>query len=163
MASLAVTAAWIAVYLVVVDQQRWSFDLAMTWDLLRRSVTHGIVPGLVGGPWDWQRWAPASPWATPPVAVMVLGWVALAAVVAVSFIRKQRIGPVWLVAVGYAVACQIPIYLMRSSRFTALELAQTLRYLPDLVVVLALLTAVGFCAPNRSDRAGWMCRRRGRW
>ena len=55
----------------------------------------------------------------------------------------------WLVAVGYAVACQIPIYLMRSSQFTALELAQTLRYLPDLVVVLALLAAVGLCAPNR--------------
>ena len=65
--SLALTAAWIVVYLVVVDQKRWSFDVAMTWDLLSRSVTHGIVPGLVGGPWDWQRWAPASPWATPPV------------------------------------------------------------------------------------------------
>jgi hypothetical protein len=153
--ALAVTAAWIAVYLVVVDQKRWSLDVAMTWDLLSRSVTHGIVPGLVGGPWDWQRWAPASPWATPPAAVMVLGWVALAAVVAMSFIRKQRIGSVWLVAVGYAVACQIPIYLMRSSRFTALELAQTLRYLPDLVVVLALLLAVGLCAPNR-ERSAWL-------
>ncbi|MDT7792050.1 MAG: hypothetical protein QOD59_1486, partial [Mycobacterium sp.] len=153
--ALAVTAAWIAVYLVVVDQKRWSFDVSMTWDLLSRSVTHGIVPGLVGGPWDWQRWAPASPWGTPPVAVMVLGWVALAAVVAISFMRKERIGPVWLAAVGYAVACQIPIYLMRSSRFTALELAQTLRYLPDLVVVLALLLAVGLCAPNR-DRSAWL-------
>jgi hypothetical protein len=39
---------------------------------------------------------------------------------------------------------------MRSSRFTALELAQTLRYFPDLVVVLALCAAVAFCAPNRS-------------
>jgi hypothetical protein len=153
--ALAVTAAWIAVYLVVVDQKRWSFDVSMTWELLSRSVTHGIVPGLVGGPWDWQRWAPASPWGTPPVAVMVLGWVALAAVVAISFMRKERIGPVWLAAVGYAVACQIPIYLMRSSRFTALELAQTLRYLPDLVVVLALLLAVGLCAPNR-DRSAWL-------
>ena len=86
---------------------------------------------------------------------MVLGWVALAAVVAVSFMRKQRIGPVWLAAFGYAVACQIPIYLMRSSRFTALELAQTLRYLPDLVVVLALLLAVGLCAPNRA-RSAWL-------
>jgi hypothetical protein len=57
---------------------------------------------------------------------------------------------VWLAALGYAVACQIPIYLMRSSKFTALELAQTLRYFPDLVVVLALLAAVGFCAPNRA-------------
>ena len=147
--SLAVTAAWIAVYLAVVDQKRWSLDWSMTWDLLARSVTHGIVPGLVGGPWDWQRWAPASPWGTPPLTVMILGWVALTAVIAVSVVRKQRIGAVWLVGVGYAVACQIPIYLMRSSQYTALELAQTLRYFPDLVVVLALLAAVGLCAPNR--------------
>ena len=63
--------------------------------------------------------------------------------------------PVWLTAVGYVVACQVPIYLMRSSRFTALELAQTLRYFPDLVVVLALLAAVGFCAPNRPS-SGWL-------
>jgi hypothetical protein len=154
-ATLALTAVWVGVYLLVVDQQRWSFDLSMTWDLLRRSFTHGIVPGLVGGPWDWQRWAPASPWAVPPVAVMLLGWIALAAVLAVSLLRKQRLGPVWLTALGYAVACQIPIYLMRSSRFTALELAQTLRYLPDLVVMLALLAAVGLCAPNR-ESAAWL-------
>lgn len=155
--ALGLTAAWAVLYVLVVDQQRWSSDLPMTWDLLRRSVTHGIVPGLVGGPWQWQRWAPASPWAVPPVAAMALGWVALAAVVALSLLRKQRIGAVWLCAAGYAVACQIPIYLMRSSAFTALELAQTLRYLPDLVWVLALLAAVGLCAPNR-PAAGWLDR-----
>ncbi|MEV0672904.1 hypothetical protein [Mycobacterium sp. NPDC050441] len=149
---LALIVAWIGVYLVVVDQKRWSFDLAMTWDLLSRSFTHGIVPGIVGGPWSWQRWAPASPWATPPVSAMALGWVVLVVAVAVVLVRKTRIWPVLVVALGYAVACQIPIYLMRSSRFTALELAQTLRYLPDLVVVLALLAAVGFCAPNRDSR-----------
>lgn len=148
-ACLTLTAVWIAIYLFVVDQQRWSFDLSMTWDLLWRSFTHGIVPGLVGGPWDWQRWAPASPWATPPAAAMILGWVTLTALISITMLRKQRIGPVWLAALGYAVACQVPIYLMRSSRFTALELAQTLRYLPDLVVVLALLAAVGMCAPTR--------------
>ena len=147
--SLALTGAWIAVYVVVVNQQRWSSDLSMTWDLLRRSVTHGIVPGLAGGPWAWARWAPASPWATPPLAVQVLGWVVLTAALGVSLARKRRLVPVWLTAAGYVVACQVPIYLMRSSRFTALELAQTLRYFPDLVVVLALLAAVGFCAPNR--------------
>jgi hypothetical protein len=86
---------------------------------------------------------------------MVVGWLGLAAVVAVSFARKERIRPLWLTAAGYALACQVPIYLMRSSRFTAIELAQTLRYLPDLAVVLALLAAVGFCAPNRA-RSGWM-------
>lgn len=150
-ASLALTGAWIGLYLVVVDQRRWSTDLTMTGDLLRRSITHGIVPGLAGGPWAWDRWAPASPWATPPPAVRALGWLVLAAALAVSLLRKRRVGLIWLAAAGYAVACQVPIYLMRSSRFTALELAQTLRYFPDLVVVLALLAAVGFCAPNRAS------------
>ena len=154
--ALLVTASWIGVYLAVVNQRRWSFDLAMTWDLLSRSITHGIVPGLAGGPWHWDRWAPASPWATPPPLVMALGWLVLIGVLTVSLIRKQRIGLVWLTAAGYAAACQVPIYLLRSSRFTALELAQTLRYLPDLVVVLALLAAVALCAPNRSLGARWL-------
>jgi hypothetical protein len=140
----------------VVNQRRWSFDLAMTADLLSRSITHGIVPGLAGGPWHWDRWAPASPWATPPPLVMALGWLVLIGVLVVSLIRKQRIGLVWATAAGYAAACQVPIYLLRSSRFTALELAQTLRYLPDLVVVAALLSAVALCAPNRSLGARWL-------
>src|ERR1700684_1514284 len=154
-ASLALTGGWVVVYLAVVNQHRWSSDLTMTWDLLRRSVTHGIVPGLAGGPWGWGRWAAASPWAVPPPTVKALGWLVLAAALGISVARQRRLHPVWLAAAGYVVACQVPIYLMRSSRFTALELAQTLRYLPDLVVVLTLLAAVGLCAPNRV-RARWL-------
>ena len=154
-AILVLTAAWVVLYLLVVDQQRWSWDPSMTWDLLRRSVTHGIVPGLIGGPWVWQRWAPASPWAVPPSAAMVLGWLTLATAVTVSTLRKRRLEVVWLAAVGYVIACQVPIYLMRSSAFTALELAQTLRYLPDLVVMLAILSAVGVCASDR-PAARWL-------
>lgn len=154
-ATLAVTGGWIVVYLAVVNQKRWSFDLEMTRDLLWRSITHGVIPSLAGGPWTWARWAPASPWALPGPVVMTLGALVLASLLAVSLARKHRLVPVWLVAAGYAAACQVPVYLMRSSAFTALELAQTLRYLADLVVVLAILGAVGLCAPNR-DSSRWL-------
>jgi hypothetical protein len=161
-AALALTVAWVALYLAVVNQRRWSFDLSMTGDLLWRSVTHGIVPGLAGGPWHWDRWAPSSPWATPSPSAMALGWLVLAGTLGVSLARKRGIGPVWLTAAGYAAACQVPIYLMRSSKLTALELAQTLRYLPDLVVVLALLGAVGLSAPNRPSAPRWLAASPGR-
>lgn len=153
--ALGLTAAWAGLYLAVVDQRRWSGDLAMTWDLLSRSITHGIVPALAGGPWQWQRWAPASPWAVPPASALAVGWIAVAAAVTITLLRKQRVGAVWLAAAGYAVACQVPIFLMRSSAFTALELAQTLRYLADLAWVLALLGAVILAAPNRVS-ARWL-------
>jgi hypothetical protein len=152
-ASGALTAAWIGIYLLVVDQRRWTLDIPMTGDLLVRSMTHGIVPGLIGGPWQWERWAPSSPWALPQWPVMVVGWLVLAAVIAISVARKEHARLLWLAAAAYVVACQLPIYLMRSSRFTAIELAQTLRYLPDLAVVLTLLAAIGFCAPNRATSA----------
>ena len=126
-ASLALTGGWVVVYLAVVNQHRWSSDLTMTWDLLRRSVTHGIVPGLAGGPWVWERWAPASPWAVPPhgQGARLAGTGRGAGDIAGPQAAHR---PVWLTAAGYVVACQVPIYLMRSSRFTVLELAQTLRY-----------------------------------
>lgn len=154
-ATSALVVGWIVLYLVVVDQRRWTLDLPMTGDLLARSVTHGIVPALIGGPWDWERWAPSSPWALPQWPVMVVGWLVLAAVIAVSVKRKEHARVLWLAAAGYVVVCQVPIYLMRSSRFTAIELAQTLRYLPDLAVVLALLAAICFLAPNRA-RSAWL-------
>lgn len=147
--AIVLTASWAVLYIAVVNQRRWSHDLVMTRDLLWRSVTHGIIPGLAGGPWQWQRWAPASPWAIPPPGATILGWTSLVAVVTISLLRKRRIGAVWLTAAGYAVGCQLPIYLMRSSAFTALELAQTLRYLPDFVFVLSMLAAVGLHAPGR--------------
>ncbi|KAA0097776.1 hypothetical protein CIW49_16990 [Mycolicibacterium sp. P1-18] len=152
-ATAALTAAWVGIYLLVVDQRRWTLDFAMTGDLLVRSVTHGIVPALIGGPWQWERWAPSSPWALPQWPVMVVGWLVLGAVIALSVARKEHARVLWVAAAAYVVACQLPIYLMRSSRFTAIELAQTLRYLPDLAVMLTLLAAVGFLAPNRVTSA----------
>lgn len=154
-ASAALTAAWVGLYLLVVDQRRWTLDLPMTGDLLVRSVTHGIVPALIGGPWRWERWAPSSPWALPQWPVMVVGWLVLLAVIAVTVARKEHARLLWFAAAGYVITCQVPIYLMRSSRFTAIELAQTLRYLPDLAVVLALLAAIGLCAPNRPASTRW--------
>ena len=81
--------------------------------------------------------------------VMALGWLVLAATLALSLVRKQRVVPLWMTAAGYVVACQVPIYLMRSSRFTALELAQTCATSPIWWSCWLCLPPWRFCAPNR--------------
>ena len=63
---LALTAAWVALYLVVVDQERWSSRPPHDRRPVEPLHHSRHRAGLVGGPWDWERWAPASPWATPP-------------------------------------------------------------------------------------------------
>lgn len=80
---------------------------------------------------------------------MAVGWIALTAAVAISLLRKQRIGLVQAGGSGLRVGLpgsDLPDAVLGVHR---LELAQTLRYLADLVWVLALLAAVGLTAPNR--------------
>lgn len=154
-ATLVLTVGWIALYLAVVNQRRWSSDLAMTSELLVRSVTHGIVPGWPAARGTGTGGRRPRRGRRPAVGdgPRLAGAGRRAGGVAAAQAARRA---VWLTAAGYAVACQVPIYLMRSSKQTALELAQTLRYFPDLVFVLALLAAVAFCAPNRPAGPSWL-------
>lgn len=147
--SLAVLLAWAAVYLTRVDSRLTLDHLDMLPRLLHHGTSMGLVPTLIGGPWTWDRWPPSPPWATPSTFLIVLAWLALAAVVAASLLRRRNIGWVWPAFAAYVLVSQLAMALTRSSDDTAYEIAQTLRYVADGAVIFAVVLAILFTAPRR--------------
>ncbi len=122
-------------------------SMSQTLHLVWRSVNNAIVPSFAGGPWVWERWTPSPPMGFAPLWMIVAGWAVLAVLVIVTVRAKRGAAAVWVFAAGYAVVAQFPVMWSRSSENTALELAQTLRYLPDTALVFALAFALIAAAP----------------
>ncbi|WP_440712030.1 hypothetical protein [Gordonia sp. FQ] len=153
LALTGVFAVWIVVYLSVSSATAGPHSLGQTGRLVWRSVNDAIVPSLVGGPWHWDRWLPSPPMGFPAVWMIVAGWVLLAAVVVWTWQTRRGGLAVWAAAALYAVGAQIPVMWNRSSPATALELAQTMRYLPDTALVIAIAIALVASAPTRGAHA----------
>lgn len=120
------------------------------WGLIDATYRHAVVPTLAGGPWRWDRWHPGPPMADPPVAAMLAGALVCALVIAWSVLTRRRTGLVWAVAALYPVGAVALIVMGRVGPDTADEIVQTLRYHPDVVVVLAAALALALAAPRRS-------------
>ncbi|MDS1115839.1 hypothetical protein RD149_18995 [Gordonia westfalica] len=145
----AVTAIWVVVYFVTADPTAGNHSVGQTARLVWRSVNHAIVPSLVGGPWEWDRWTPSPPTGFPATWMIVAGWVVLGAITWWAVTRKRGAVPIVAFAVVYAVAAQIPVMWNRSSPETAIALAQHMRYLPDTALVFAIAIALLVGAPPR--------------
>ncbi|MFM9377541.1 hypothetical protein [Gordonia sp. VNK21] len=150
---LLIFLAWAVLYLAFSGVTAGDHTLSQTAALVWRSVHEGIVPALAGGPWFWDRWIPSPPMGMPPAALIAVGWVLAIGAVALAVRRRRGAGAVWVCAVVYAIGAQLPVMWNRSSAGTALELAQTLRYLPDTALVLALAIAFTGAAPARTAAA----------
>lgn len=144
-----VFAVWVVIFLSVSTATAGSHSLAQMWKLVWRSIDSAIVPSTVGGPWEWDRWIPSPPMGFPAVWMIVAGWVLIAGAVLWSWRARRGAVAIWACAGLYAVAAQLPVMWNRSSEATALELAQTMRYLPDTALVIALAIALVAAAPAR--------------
>ncbi|WP_305093740.1 hypothetical protein [Prescottella sp. R16] len=147
----AVVAVWAGAYLFFTRSRLVLPSAEQTVGLVHHGTSLGLVPTLLGGPWSWDRWPPSPPWATPPLVLVVLGWVAVAAAVVWSLRYRQRTAGVWLAMLGYVAASEAAMVLTRSGPDTAYELAQTLRYVSDSAVVIVLGWALLVRAPRRPE------------
>lgn len=153
-ASMAVIfAVWVVVFFSVSDATAGQHSIAQTARLVWRSINDAVIPSLIGGPWEWERWVPSPPMGFPPVWMIVLGWVVAALLVWWAVARRRGAAVVVACAVVYMIAAQIPAMWNRSSANTALELAQTMRYLPDTAVVFTIAIAFVVAAPAASTQA----------
>lgn len=147
-------ASWVAVYFVTTDPTSGEHSVAQTARLVWRSVTDAIVPSLVGGPWEWERWTPSPPTGFPQMWMIVGGWLVLVAVTWWAVARRRGGAAIVVCALIYAVAAQIPVMWNRSSPQTAIELAQHMRYLPDTALVFTIALALLCAAPARTTEVG---------
>lgn len=144
-----VIAGWAAAYMHFTHSRLVVPSATQTVGLAHHGTSLGLVPTLLGGPWAWDRWPPSPPWATPPLVLVVLGWLAVAAALAWSLRYRQRTAGIWVSMVAYVVVSEAAMVLTRSGPDTAYELAQTLRYVADSAVVLAIGWALIVRAPRR--------------
>ncbi|MET9200256.1 hypothetical protein [Gordonia sp. NPDC003585] len=145
----AIFGVWLIVFFSVSDATAGVHSAAQTARLVWRSVNRAIVPSLVGGPWEWDRWNPSPPMGFASWWMILAGWLVIAAVAIWALLRKRGAAPILILAAAYAVLAQVPVMWNRSSGNTALELAQTMRYLPDTALVFAAALALLIAAPAR--------------
>ncbi|WP_246097919.1 hypothetical protein [Rhodococcus spelaei] len=153
--SAVVVAIWAVVYRFAVEPTVAVQNSEMTAALLTHTTTKGLLPTVLGGPWSWDRWPPSPPWADPPTVLVVAGVATAVAIVLGSVLWKRRVGWVWPAAAAYVLASEAAMVIVRSGPDTTYELGQTLRYLADSAVVLAIAVALVLRAPVR-DR--WVTR-----
>ncbi|WP_405167100.1 hypothetical protein OG203_19595 [Nocardia sp. NBC_01499] len=133
---------WLAGYLAVVGVSGVHDTPQGMRDWLPNATSLGVVPALVGGPWRWERWLPAAPWADPPAGAVIAAWIVLISTVALTIWARRRVWPVWLLAAVYVLLMQLPVALVRGGPNTAAELMQSLRYFADLGVTFAVVGAL---------------------
>ncbi|GAD83164.1 hypothetical protein [Nocardia asteroides] len=149
----AVLLAWSAFFLLVIQKPRGLSRPEQPTALLRQALSDGLVPALFGGPWRWERWQPATPWADPPGVAVVLCWVALILFAAWTIRTRTRTGPIWVALTAYAVVTVAPVVILRDGPGTAALLLQSIRYFADFAVVGCVGLALIMRAP-RSPLSG---------
>ncbi|MGW0246653.1 hypothetical protein ACWDYH_08445 [Nocardia goodfellowii] len=146
-----VLAFWSIGYLAVVDMSFVPHSVGELRELLPHVTSFGLVPALFGGPWMWERWIPATPWADPPGWAVASAWVALGVVAALSIRGRRRVWVVWSTVAVYVLVAQLPVALARSGPNTAGEIMQSLRYFADISVILAAAAGLVLSARPRED------------
>ncbi|MFC7448169.1 hypothetical protein [Rhodococcus daqingensis] len=150
--ALLLAAVWSLIYRLTVTTDFAPFDGASAIEMVRHATSNGLLPTLFGGPWTWDRWPPSPPWADPPEGLIAASWVLAAALVVASIVWKRRVAWVWIAVGAYVFVSVTAMVVTRSGADTTFELGQTLRYLTDSAVIIAIALALVLRAPVRAGR-----------
>lgn len=137
----ALTLGYTVAYLLTGDEEP---PLKLGPETVELVVDHLVLTmpsAITGGPWDWTEWTAPLAIATPPIAVIVLGWLLIAAVVAVTGLRRRHALIGLALPLGYLLLSLVFIIQSRSL-LTAFRgpaiVSQQMQYLADFVLVAAL-------------------------
>lgn len=154
------TAAWGVLYVAVTRAEPSTGEApgSVVWGAVPRALRDAVLPGVLGGPWSFERWAPGGSFASPSAAVGWLAAVGAVALVAVWLFRhgqgpagtRLRAGGLAL-SLGYLALVFLALALARSGANTADVITASLHYYADAFTAAVLLcTAAAVQAEARA-------------
>ncbi|MDR7330838.1 hypothetical protein [Corynebacterium guangdongense] len=147
-------AIWLAAYLGLVGDPRVSRQAGDVGDFLVHGYGLALLPTLVGGPLQWDRWHPGPPFAQPPATVVIAGVLAAVVLVVVVAVRNWRGLASLAIVFAYPLLPLLAIAFARNSADTAAEITQTLRHVAEVAVLLTL--TLGVLATHLSALRRWL-------
>jgi hypothetical protein len=136
-------------------------------------VLHDLLPGLLGGPWQWYNPANSpTAYSWPPQSMVWLSLFAVLAVVGASILVRRRAARAWAILAGWVVLADIvPVVVGRLGTWSSFAgiFGITTRYVTDAPAVVAIVVALAFWPVSgpEQDPAGIRSRRRefftGQW
>ncbi|PZO97780.1 MAG: hypothetical protein DI609_12350 [Corynebacterium urealyticum] len=143
-----VTAAWTLLYVAVTQSEPSTGETSgsVVWGAAPRALRDAILPGLLGGPWSFERWAPSGSFASPSAAVGWLAAIGAVVLVAVWLFRHGQ-GPVstrlrvggLVLSLSYLGLVFLALALARSGTNTADVITASLHYYADAFTAAVLL------------------------
>lgn len=112
----------------------------------RGLMRDSLLPGVVGGPWQWLAVTGNSySFAAPPYSLSLAALVAAIVVVAVSISRRPVAWRAWTLLLGWVLAADmLPVIISRLGAFSPAVLGTETRYVADAVPVLAICLGLAF-------------------
>ncbi len=143
---LAVYGVLLAVALgTAVSKPRLPTSAASAWTYFWDVIRDTLLPGVIGGPWQWLKASAAYALAAPPGTLAWLAIVIVLGVVAASLWRRGVAWRAWAILAGWVVAADmLPVLLRQVDAQFSVLLALDTRYLADASVVLAICLGLAF-------------------
>ncbi len=123
-------------------------------DFVYLSVLRTFVPGIFGGPWDWQPTSYGLGIVDSPRAFDWLGWLLALVLVGGSLVFRRGVARFWVALLAY-IAGSLAVVAMGRVAFGGAIVALETRYLADAVV--PLFVTLGACvAPMVGEEHPWL-------
>jgi len=116
------------------------------------SVFRTMIPGALGGPWEWQPSSYAGAMVDSPRIFDWTMWIVFAAIVVLSLLTRRRIGRAWLALLVYVGGSTAALGVGRvayGGSYAALET----RYLADSIIPLVVVTGMCLMALDEEEDA----------
>ncbi|USQ75414.1 hypothetical protein [Ornithinimicrobium cryptoxanthini] len=161
----AASVAYLVIYLDGSSRAEASTNLAVPSleqlsEFVYLSLFRTMIPGSLGGPWDWQPASYAGAMVDSPRLFDWVCWIVFAAIVVVSLITRRRIGRAWVALLVYLGGSIAALGIGRVAYSGPLAALET-RYLADTVVPLVVV--IGMCLMALDDEQdAWLPQAR-RW